>query len=465
MKRLLKIILLKLRDADRDHVYSPLLGMKRPSIPKFVFNQKCPTKKELKKSVRKKRNGATPGFNGLSYVPYKKCHAIIDFLHLIVQKIWKTKMIPENWALAFAVLLAKSEDLSKVSEFRPIAITCTVGKIFFSVVSDRLQNYMVRNDYIPLRIQKGFLAGMPGCLEHSFMLSEAIKNAKEHKRQIVVTWIDLANAYGSVRHNLIQFALHWYHIPELIRELIMNYYEKLMAKITTKKWSTGFFLFDIGLFQGCVLSTILFDCVFQLLLDFLKPLENELGYQFKELPLCSLQKAYADDLTLSTSSPAANQKACDRTIIFLQWTVTMKAKPSKCVSFGLRRFDTRSKNQRLTYVPYSETKYSAFDPLIEIDGSKINFIVDLTKKTEFLQQHFKFLGRWFHVLLREDGIAERVRGLFLKDMELIGSCKINGLMKIWLYQFYVLAHLSWPFLVQDFSLSFAKDLERVSTQS
>ena len=31
------------RDADRDHVYPPLLGMKRPSIPKFVFNQKCPT--------------------------------------------------------------------------------------------------------------------------------------------------------------------------------------------------------------------------------------------------------------------------------------------------------------------------------------------------------------------------------------------------------------------------------------
>jgi hypothetical protein len=78
--------------------------------------------------------------------------------------------------------------------------------------------------------------------------------------------MDLANAYGSVRHNLIQFALNWYHVPACIqKELIFNYYEKLAAKVQTKQWTTGFFLFDLGLFQGCVLSTILFNCVFQLL--------------------------------------------------------------------------------------------------------------------------------------------------------------------------------------------------------
>ena len=70
-------------------------------------------------------------------------------------------------------------------------------------------------------------------------------------------------------HNLIQCALNWYHVPILVQKLIFNYYEKLAATVVTREWSTGFFLFDIGLFQGCVLSTILFDCVFQLLLDFL----------------------------------------------------------------------------------------------------------------------------------------------------------------------------------------------------
>ena len=114
---------------------------------------------------------------------------------------------------------------------------------------------------------------------HAFALFEALKDAKSNNRQIVVSWLDLTNAYGSVRHNHIQFALDWYHVPKLIQDLIFDYYEKLMAKIQTAEWSTGFFLFDIGLFQGCVLSTILFDCVFQLLLDFLDPLAH-IGYGY-----------------------------------------------------------------------------------------------------------------------------------------------------------------------------------------
>ena len=121
-------------------------------------------------------------------------------------------------------------------------------------------------------------------------------------------WIDLANAYGSVRHNLIQFALEWYHVPKLVRDLILHYYELLMTKIQTKKWTTGFFLFEIGLFQGCVLSTILFDCVFQLLLDFLKP-DNSKGFKFNMVPvqrlapmtLISLRTMFPIASTLSTN--------------------------------------------------------------------------------------------------------------------------------------------------------------------
>ena len=99
---------------------------------------------------------------------------------------------------------------------------------------------MLRNSYISKEVQKGFLAGMSGCIEHTFALLEAIRDAKESHRQIVITWLDLANAYGSIRHNLIQFALNWYHIPKEIQEMIYDYYEKLCAMIATNNWSTGF---------------------------------------------------------------------------------------------------------------------------------------------------------------------------------------------------------------------------------
>ena len=341
------------RDENRDYVYVAPEDFKRPELPSHVFSLRCPTAHELQISLKRKRNGASPGLNGLSYVPYKKCTAIIKFVLKLTQKVWKSKCIPVDWAEAYIILLSKSEDLSLVSEFRPIAITSTVGKIFFSVVSNRLQVFMLKNGYISKEIQKGFLAGVSGCVEHTFALLEAIRDAKSSHRQLVITWLDLANAYGSVRHNLIQFALNWYHIPKDIQELIFDYYEKLCAMIVTLNWSTGFFLFDIGLFQGCVMSTILFDCVFQLLLDFLQP-KKQLGYIFKSTPtVTAFTKAYADDLTLLNRNSVDAQHTLNLINMWLQWSKTMKAKPSKCITVGFKVFDKKIKNEK--FVPISDS--------------------------------------------------------------------------------------------------------------
>ena len=125
---------------------------------------------------------------------------------------------------------------------------------------------------------------------------------------MIVTWIDLANAYGSVMHNLIQFALSWYHVPLSVRRIIHCYYDKLVAKVVTKDWQTQFFHYDIGLFQGCTMSTILFDITFNLLLDFIKCHDN-LGYAMKRpLSTKGMRKAYADDLTIITGRLIHNQQ-------------------------------------------------------------------------------------------------------------------------------------------------------------
>ena len=139
-----------------------------------------------------------------------------------------------------------------------------------------------------------------------------------------------------MKHNLIQFALNWYHVPTDIQELIFNYYEKLSASVTTKNWATEFFSFGIGLFQGCLLSTMLFDCVFNFLLDFLSPLEAEHALKVKDER--SFVKAYADDLNLPTATPRSHQIVLDEVDKWLSWTKTMRAKPRKCVSLAFRQF-------------------------------------------------------------------------------------------------------------------------------
>ena len=449
------------RDEQRDQEYEPLQGLPKPSLPTALFSLRCPSPKEIKRSVLPKSNKATPGLNALPYTVYKKCPSIIKTLHKIFKKVWHTKDVPEDWAVAFIVLLSKDPDKRDApSEFRPIAITNTVGKIFFSIVSSRLQSFFVKNDFIRRTVQKGFLSGVAGCVEHSFTLFEALREAKDEQRQIVVAWIDLANAYGSVRHNLIQFAMNWYHVPRHVQELVFDYYNKLMATVETKEWSTGFFLFDIGLFQGCVLSTILFDCVFQLLLDFLNPLEA-FGYKFKATDSQRLTRAYADDLALTARDSNKLQIACDYTDKFLSWTKTMKAKPRKCIAVGYRQFDPRNKPsaKNSSFRPSFDTVYSAFDPQVSIANTQMVYLLNpVINQDKLTHDHFKFLGRWININLSEEKIKDHVRREFLKEVRLVDGLPINGLMKLWLYQHYLLAHLSWPLMIHDFARSFAVKL-------
>jgi hypothetical protein len=292
--------------------------------------------------------------------------------------------------------LAKSAKLTEPSEFRPIALTNTIGKIFFAVVSKRLETFMLKNNYIS-NVQKGFKASTPGCLEHSFSMFESLLDAKDQQRQIVVSWLDLKNAYGSVRHNLIQFALSWFHVPKLIRGLIFDYYEKICAQIRVKDKRTPFFLFDIGLFQGCVLSCILFNCVFQMLLDLIKPVSEDHGYKFKDLQVVLHDQAFADDISIMTSTPALNQRSIDIVVLFLTWA-HLQANPKKCISFAMKQF----KGLESEYERYGDTQYCAYDPALTIAGESLKFIVNVAKDPKSLEyDHFKELGRWISVDLKE----------------------------------------------------------------
>ena len=48
---------------------------------------------------------------------------------------------------------------------------------------------------------------VPGCWEHLSMVWHALKEARTHKSTLATIWLDIANAYGSIPHKLIIFAL------------------------------------------------------------------------------------------------------------------------------------------------------------------------------------------------------------------------------------------------------------------
>ena len=77
-----------------------------------------------------------------------------------------------------------------------------------------------------------------------------IADARSRKRTIHVTFFDLADAFGSVEHNLIDHTLRRKGIPSPVCDYVKNLYSGLEGCVKTKEWTSEPFSFKRGVFQG-----------------------------------------------------------------------------------------------------------------------------------------------------------------------------------------------------------------------
>ena len=71
---------------------------------------------------------------------------------------------------------------------------------------------------------------VPGCWEHMSTVWSALKEARSNKSDLATIWLDIANAYGSIPHKLIFFALKRYGVHDHWISLVQNYYVGIYSK-------------------------------------------------------------------------------------------------------------------------------------------------------------------------------------------------------------------------------------------
>ena len=154
----------------------------------------------------------------------------------------------------------------------------TLLKLFHQLLSDRISLYMLQNNLLDSGTQKAFLKGINGCIEHSFVMNELLANARHMKKTIHVTFFDLADAFGSVEHNLINHTLKRNGIPDGICKYVETLYSRLNGQVKGPGWVSEPFPFKRGVFQGDPLSPIIFLSVFNPIVQHLKTQEETYGY-------------------------------------------------------------------------------------------------------------------------------------------------------------------------------------------
>ena len=269
-------------------------------IPSTPYNQDVIRPSDVKRILKAKSPNTAPGEDGILFGVLAKLPCLQHILATLYNKTDDSSLAPASWASSPVVLAHKDGDTADPSMFRMIALTSTLGKPYHQIKAERMAQFMTKNGYIDESTQKAFLKGVNGCIEHTQVLQEVIQDAKQKKRVVHVSWYDLTDAYGSIPHNLIEHCLKHYHVPQREIDYIMDLYAKLEGRIVSQEWKSELFKFCRGIFTGDNYSPIIFNVVFQPLIDFIKVRKDKQGYALGNSRV--ITKPFADDFEIISNN-------------------------------------------------------------------------------------------------------------------------------------------------------------------
>ena len=267
-----------------------------------------------------------PGADGITYAGWKW----IDPQGLILATIYNTcrtnARIPREWKHSTVTLIHKGGDVTSIRNWRPICLQLTLYKLYSAIIARRIASWaMEANAFSPA--QKGFLA-YDGCAEHNFLLRSVMVEARRNKRNLLLAWLDLKDAFGSVPHDLILLLMKRLGLSGSAIDIIKDIYSQSTIAIRTGRDTyTAAIKQNRGVKQGCPLSPILFNIALEGLLKLLAT--NTAGFPVAGYTINSL--AYADDVCMIATSKSELQGLLDQCHAFTTWAgLVFKAK--KCGS-------------------------------------------------------------------------------------------------------------------------------------
>ena len=398
------------------------------------------TMAEIQRVIKKMKPASAPSpFDRIGYVVFKKCPSLLSALLDIFNLCWVQSIVPSQWKTAAIKLIAKgsaAEDPSSPGNFRPIALTPCVGKIFTTLLRNRWLKFMIANKYFDTSLQKAFMPSIPGCTEHQLKLQNVLREAQSKHKALAVCWLDIANAYGSVHHSLIQFSLRHYYAPPQFLSILQSLYCGLNATIVTDSWETPLVPLQKGVYQGDPLSVVIFNTVMNTLVDTISK-RVDLGYKFSSSHRRVNILQYADDTCLVANSPASCQYLLSGVGTWLEWS-GLAAKVPKCQCLSLEGSTGKLR-----------------DPRLILNGAPIPFTVDPVR----------FLGLNMQVISHHSSPKPSVVASLQNMLSAVDRTSLTRRQKLLMYSAGVCPRLTWPLMTQEFPISWVeRELDPLATR-
>jgi exonuclease III len=246
------------RSIMRNHsVYTPSLDIKPetgdddPLVAKF-------TATEIHTNLVKCKTRSAAGEDGISYGMLKhlpaKMFSILAQLYTICLVVG---YFPTCWKSAVGVMLPKPDKDKKVaSNYRPISLLSTIGKLFERAVATRLQLHLENTGFFN-QWQRAYRRKKEAW-EHVYRLGEEIRLAKGKKWTTTAVSLDVEKAFDSVWHDGIRYKLSALHLPVKLVRMLSSFLTDRTIRVRVEDELSDIVKLQAGTPQGSVLSPLLF---------------------------------------------------------------------------------------------------------------------------------------------------------------------------------------------------------------
>ena len=158
--------------------------------PTESFNEDSFSLKDLESAISKtSAQSCHSPLDQITYMVFKECPSLGPALLDLFNSCWREHRVPGLWEQGVVCLIPKAaaaENPHSPANFRPIALTSCVGKLYTTLLKDRWLRFMLVNNYLNTSVQKAFILGIPGCFEQYRKLLTIIQDAYKKHRSLAV---------------------------------------------------------------------------------------------------------------------------------------------------------------------------------------------------------------------------------------------------------------------------------------
>ena len=255
------------------------------------------TADEIYAALRKSKQGAA-GLDKISRDDMRKLDPCALLAHF---NLWLyVGYQPAEFRRSRTVLIPKVPDPSGPGEFRPIAISSYVSRVFHRLLAGRLSGLLEFNSR-----QRAFVKG-DGIADNVFLLRCLLRDRCDALKPLSVAFLDVSKAFDSVSHASLLLAAERMGVPGPFISYLRSLYTEASTVLQVDGQLSSPMVQNRGVKQGDPLSPLLFNCVIDWALASLDP---EMDVVAGEGPRLN-HLAFADDVVIICQSSIGCQHLC-----------------------------------------------------------------------------------------------------------------------------------------------------------